>query len=89
MVDVQVGAKHVVDVLEPQARGRESVEPGFLRKVHGRRVTFVLAGAGVDQDRVLGRAHDEGLIGHHHLAGRRIKHFPIKLREMALADFGI
>src|SRR5262249_40783623 len=38
MVDVQVGAEHVVDVLEPQAGGVEAVEPGLLRKVHWRRM---------------------------------------------------
>jgi len=89
MVDVQMGAEHVIDVFEAQARGTETVEPRLFRKIHRRRIALVLTGAGVDQDGVLGRAHHIGLIGDDHLAGHRVEYFLVERREMAPADFGI
>ena len=89
MVDVQVGAKHVVDVVEPQTGGGEAVEPRLLGKVEWRRIALVFAGAGVDQDDVLGRPHHEGLIGDHHASGRRVEYCRIELGEMAPADVGV
>src|SRR6202011_5250368 len=84
-----VRAEHVVDVLEAQAGGGEAVEPRLLWEVERRRITLVLAGAGVDQNGVLGRAHQEGLIGDHHAAGGPVEHLGVHGREMALADLGI
>ena len=86
MVDMQMRAEHIIDVLEAQARGRETVEPGLFRKVHRRRIAFVLAGACIDEHRVPGRTHDIGLIGDDHFARRRIEDLGVKLREMAFTD---
>src|SRR6516164_2725875 len=48
MVDMQVRAEHVIDVFEAQAGCLEAVQPWLLRKVHGRLIALVLAGAGID-----------------------------------------
>ena len=61
VVDVQVRAENVVDVLEPQAFRRKTVEPRLFRKIHRRRIALVLARAGVDQDRVLARPQQPGM----------------------------
>jgi len=66
MVDVQVRAKDVVDLIEPQTGAVEAVEPWLLGKIHRRRITLVLSGTGVHQDGVPRGAHHEGLIGDHH-----------------------
>src|SRR5271170_3400862 len=89
MVNVQVRAEHVVDVLEPQTSRPEAVEPGLLWEVHRRRIALVLAGAGVDQDRVLGRSQDVGLISDYHAPGRRIENLRIEFCEMASASIRV
>src|SRR5262249_19613673 len=61
VIDVQMRAEHVVDALERQPRGAEAIEPRLLGEVHGRRMSLILAGAGIDQDGALWRAHHEGL----------------------------
>jgi hypothetical protein len=88
MIDVQMRAKDVIDVLEAQAFGGEAVEPRLFRKIHRWRIALVLAGAGIDQNCVFGGAHDVSLIGDHHFARRRIEHFAIEIGEMA-ADLRI
>ena len=89
MIDVEMRAEHVVDVLELEAGGAKALEPGRLREVHRRGVALVLAGAGVDEDRVLGRAHDEGLVGDHHLAGGLIEHPRLELGDVPLAELRV
>ncbi len=89
MVDVKVGAEHVIDVFELQPFGMEAVEPRLLRKIHRRWIAFVLAGAGIDQDGVLRRAHDKGLVGDDHFPGCRIEYFLVQRSEMPLANLGI
>jgi hypothetical protein len=89
MVDVQMRAENVRDVLERKTGGAKVVEPRLLGKIHRRGKALVLAGAGVDQHRVLGRAHDERLIGDNHAAGRRIEDNRIQRRKMPLADLRI
>jgi hypothetical protein len=86
MVDMQMRAEHIINVFKTQARGRKTVEPGLFRKVHRRRIAFVLAGACIDEHRVPRRTHDIGLIGDDHFARRRIEDLGVKLREMAFAD---
>ena len=57
MIDVQMGAEHVIDLLVGDAEREQLVAPALLaRKVERRRMTLVLAGAGVDQDGVVRRA---------------------------------
>ena len=82
MVDVQVGAEHVVDRLEAQARRLELIEVALLREIHRRGIALILAGAGVDQDRVMRRAHHEGLVGDDHHPRRRIEHHRIQRIQM-------
>ena len=89
VIDVEMRAEHVVDVLEPEAGGAKALEPGRLREVHRRGIALVLAGAGVDEDRVPGRAHDEGLVGDHHLAGGLIEHPRLKLGDVPLAELRV
>ena len=86
---MQVRAKDVIDILEAQTLGGKAVEPRLLRKIHWRRVAFVLAGAGVDQDGVFGGAHHKGLVRDHHLARCRIEHLRVHFSEMAAADLWI
>jgi hypothetical protein len=68
MVDMQMRTEYIIDVFEAQAGGRQTVEPGLFRKVHRRRIAFVLAGAGIYEHRVPGRTHDIGLISDDHFA---------------------
>ena len=82
MVEVEMGAEDVGDIFESEARGVETVEPRSLGEVVRRRIALVLAGAGVDEDRVFRRSHEEGLVGDDHLAARRIEHGGIELGEM-------
>ena len=49
-------------------------------------MALVLAGAGVDQDRVLGRAHDKGLVGDVHPAGHGIEHHGVQFGEVPAAN---
>ena len=86
MVDMQVGAEDVVDILEAQPLGGEAVQPGLLRKIHRRRVALVLAGAGIDQDGVLRRAHHEGLVGDDHPPGRRVEHHRVQRCQVLRPD---
>src|ERR1700689_4431514 len=52
VVEMQMRAEDVGDVLQAQARGVEIVEPGLLGKVVRGRIAFILAGARIDQDGV-------------------------------------
>src|SRR5882672_2711935 len=58
MIDVQVCAKHIVDLIEGEPGVAESVEPRLLWKVPRRCIALVFARAGVPQDRVFRRAYD-------------------------------
>ncbi len=89
MVEMQMGAKDVGDVLKAQARGAETVEPGLLGEVVGSRIAFVLAGAGIDQDGEPGRAHKERLVGDHHAAADRIEHDGVEFCEVFTPQLGI
>jgi hypothetical protein len=51
MVDVEVSAEDVVDLLKADAEREQLVAPALLaRKVERRGMVLVLAGAGVDQN---------------------------------------
>ena len=57
MVDVQVSAEHVIDLLEADAQSEQLVPPALLAgKVERRRMAFVLTGASVDQNGMMRRA---------------------------------
>jgi hypothetical protein len=86
VIDVQVRAEHVRDVLEAQPGSTKIVEPRLLGKIEWRGMPFVLAGAGVDQNRVLGGAHDKGLVGDDHPAAGWIEHHRVHFSEMPTAD---
>jgi hypothetical protein len=69
MVDVQMGAEHVVDLLVGYAEREQFVAPALLAgKIERRRMALVLAGAGVDQNSVARGADHKRLIGDDHLA---------------------
>src|SRR6202022_532148 len=56
MVDMKMRAEHIVDVVVSDAEREQLVAPAPLaRKIERRRLTLVLAGAGVDQDRIVRR----------------------------------
>ena len=75
MVDMKMRAEHIVDVVVSDAEREQLVAPALLaRKIERRRMALVLAGAGVDQDRVVRRADHEGLIGYQHHSQRRVEH---------------
>ena len=87
VVDVQMGAKDVVDLLKADAEREQFVAPAFLAgKIERRRMPLVLAGAGIDQDRVARRSHDEGLVGDEHLAGGDVEHLRLHAGEMMLEN---
>ena len=73
MVEMQMRAKDVRDVLEAQGRRAEIVEPGLLGEVIGDRIALVLAGASINQYRMPRRAHEERLVGDHHPAAYGIR----------------
>jgi hypothetical protein len=52
MIDVQVRAKHIIDLVEGKPGVAESVEPRLLGEVHRRCIALVFARAGVHQDGV-------------------------------------
>src|SRR6185437_9621840 len=85
VVDVQMRAEDVVDLVVGDAEGEELVAPALLaREIERRRMTLVLAGAGVDQDGVAWRAHHEGLVGDEHLAGGGVEDLRLHAGQMML-----
>jgi hypothetical protein len=87
MVDMQMGAEHVVDLLIGDAERKQLVAPALLAgKIERRRVALVLAGTGIDQDGVARRADDKRLIGDHHQPQRRVEHFGLHAGEVMLED---
>src|SRR5215475_9387621 len=89
VVDVQVCAEYVVDILEPQPAGAETVQPGLLWKVHRWRVALVLPSTGIHQNGTLGGTHYEGLISDHHASRGNIEYEWIELCDMPPADFRV
>ena len=83
MVDVQMGAEHVVDVIKPEAGARQPVQPGLLGEIHRRRVAFVLTRACVNQDNKMLAADHEGLVGNDHLTGCDIEGFRFDIPQEA------
>src|SRR5665213_3826444 len=87
MVDMKMGAEHVVDLLEADAEREQLVAPALLAgKIERRRMALVLAGAGVDQDDMMRRAHHEGLVGDDDHAQRRVEEFRLHRGQMMLED---
>lgn len=83
MVDVQMRAEDVVDLLEADAEREQFVAPALLAgKIERRRMALVLAGAGVNQNGVTRRAHDKRLIGDNHHAARGVEHLRLHRRQM-------
>src|SRR3546814_20013614 len=78
-------AEDVVDILEADAEREQLAPPALLAgKVERRRMSLVLACAGVDQHGVPRRAHHESLVGHHHLAGRGVEDLRLHRRHIPL-----
>src|SRR6267378_4468800 len=87
MVDMKMGAEHIVDFVVSDAERKQLVPPALLaRKIERRRMTLVLAGAGVDQDGVARRPNHKGLIGDDYHAQRRVEHLRLHRRQMLLED---
>jgi hypothetical protein len=85
VIDMQMGAKHVVDLFIGDAEREQLVAPALLaRKIERRRMILVLAGAGIDQDGVARRADHEGLVGDHHQAGCGVEHLRLHGLQMML-----
>ena len=87
MVDVQMGAEHVIHLLIGYAEREQLVAPALLAgKIERRRMTLVLAGTGIDQNRITRRAHHEGLIGDDDHPERRVEHLRLHRGQMVLED---
>src|SRR6266853_7058184 len=87
MVDMEMRAEHVVDFVVSDAEREQLVAPALLaRKIERRRMTLVLAGAGVDQDCVMRRSDHESLIGYHHHSERRIEYLRLHRGQVTLED---
>ena len=83
MVDVKMGAEHVVDLVVSDAEREQLVAPALLAgKIEWRRMALVLAGAGVHQDGMARRPDHEGLVGDDDHAQRRVEHFRLHRRQM-------
>src|SRR6476620_6672334 len=86
---MQMGAEYIVHSVVSNAEREQLVAPALLAgKIERRRMALVLAGAGVDQDRVARRANDEGLVGDHHFARGRVEELRLHLRQMMI-EYGI
>ena len=87
MVDMKMGAEHIVDLREPDAEREQLVAPALLaRKIERRRMALVLTGTGVDQDGVARRADHEGLVGDDHHAERGVEHLRLHAGQMMLEN---
>src|SRR5216683_4572160 len=87
MVDMKMRAEHIVDFVVSDAERKQLVPPALLAgKIERRRMTLVLAGAGVDQDGVARRPNHKGLIGDDYHAQRRVEHLRLHRRQMLLED---
>src|SRR5260221_5820659 len=85
MVDMKMGEEHIVDFVKSDAERKQLVPPALLAgKIERRRMTLVLAGAGVDQDGVARRPNHKGLIGDDYHAQRRVEHLRLHRRQMLL-----
>src|ERR1700730_787291 len=83
MVDMKVGAEHIVDLVVGDTERKQLVPPALLAgKIERRRMTLVLAGAGVHQDGVAWRSNHEGLVCDDHHAQRRIEYFRLHGRQV-------
>jgi len=83
MVDVQVGAEHVIHLLVGDAEREQLVAPARLTgKIERRRMALVFACAGIDQNGVARRADDKGLIGDHHRAQACVEHLGLRAGEV-------
>ena len=87
MVDMKMRAKDIVDLVVSDAEREQLVAPALLaRKIEWRRMTLVLAGAGVHQDGVMRRPDHEGLVGYHHHSQRGIEHLRLHRGQVTLED---
>jgi hypothetical protein len=85
MVDMQMRAEHVVHLVVADAERLKFVAPALLAgEIERRRMALVLAGAGIDQDDVVRRAHHKGLVGDDHQPQRGIKHLRLHRWQMML-----
>src|SRR5438128_12188515 len=87
MVDMEMGAKHIVHLVVSDAERKQFVPPALLaRKIERRRMTLVLAGAGIHQDGVVRRPDDESLVGDDHHSPRLVEHLWLHHRQVTLED---
>src|SRR5260370_27566447 len=87
MVDMKVGAEHLVDLRVADAEREQLVAPALLaRKIERRWMALVLDGTGVDQDGVARRADHEGLVGDDHHAERGVEHLRLHAGQMMLEN---
>src|SRR6266850_3079555 len=87
MVDMEMGAENIIYLVVSDAERKQLVAPALLAgKIERRRMTLVLAGAGIHQDRVAWRADHEGLVGDHHHSQRLVEHLRLHRRQVTLED---
>src|SRR5438270_9775721 len=87
MVDMKVSEVHVVHLLVSDSQREQLVAPALLaEKIERWRMTLVLAGASIDQNRVARCAHHEGLIGDDDHSERRVEHLRFHRGQMVLED---
>ena len=89
VVEMEMRAEDVGDVLKPESRRTEIVEPGLLGEVIGRGEALVLAGAGVDQNCMPGRTHEKRLVGDHHPSACGVEHDRVESGQVFTPDLGI
>ena len=84
---MEMGAENIIYLVVSDAERKQLVAPALLAgKIERRRMTLVLAGAGIHQDRVMRRADHESLIGDHHHSRRLVEHFRLHRRQVTLED---
>src|SRR6476646_7330360 len=87
MVDMEMGAENIIYLVVSDAERKQLVAPALLAgKIERRRMTLVLAGAGIHQDRVAWRPDQESLVGDHHHPQCLVEHLRLHRRQVTLED---
>ena len=87
MVDVKMGAEHVIHAFVTDPEREQFVAPALLAgEIERRRMALVLAGAGVHQNGMARGANDKRLVGDDDQPERCVEHLRLHGRQMMPED---
>src|SRR5215472_4409438 len=85
VVDMQIRAEHVINALAADAQSEQFIPPPLLAgKIEWRRMPFTFPRARIDQERVVRRANDKGLIRDEHHPGCWVEHLRLHHLQVPL-----